>query len=228
MNKPYTPPKKILENYAKVLINFALGGGLKGGAGIRKGDIVLVRAPEVSKPLYLEILKTIWKAGGHVIGRFSPDSERWFPVDRTFYEIASNEQLKFFPSKLLKAQVEIIDHSLAIIAETNPKSLQGIDPKKLMMSQEANKPYKKWFFEKENKGKLTWTLCLYGTRAMAKEAKMSEREYWNQIVKACFLDKNNPIRHWRGIFIKLEEYKKKLNNLNIEKFMLKAQMLICG
>ena len=77
---PYTPPKKILEKYADVMVNFALGFG----KGIKKGDVVMVWSPEVAKPLYHEILKAIWKAGGHVIGRYTPDSERRFPTNKDF------------------------------------------------------------------------------------------------------------------------------------------------
>ena len=44
----YTPPARILERYADVLVNFALGGG----AGIKSGDVVRVAAHEVAKPLY--------------------------------------------------------------------------------------------------------------------------------------------------------------------------------
>jgi aminopeptidase len=218
----YTPPKKILENYAKVLVNFALGGGLKGGAGIKRSDVVLVQAHESAKPLYAEVLRAIWKAGAHPISRYHPDNESWFKFDREFYLHASEEQLSFFPAKLMKAQVDTIDHSLFIISETDKKALQGIDSRKIMRRGEVNRPYMDWRSEKENKGKLTWTLCLYGTPAMAKEAGLSEKEYWGQIIKSCFLDKKDPIKHWRKVFINIEKYKRKLNDLNIEKVHVKG------
>ena len=39
-----------------------------------------------------------------------------------------------------------------------------------------------WRTEKENAGRFTWTLGLYGTPAMAAEAGLSEEEYWQQII----------------------------------------------
>jgi len=36
MKTPYVPSKKILEKYARVLVNYALNNG----AGIRKGEVV--------------------------------------------------------------------------------------------------------------------------------------------------------------------------------------------
>jgi aminopeptidase len=73
-----------------------------------------------------------------------------------------------------------------------------------------------WRAEKESAGKFTWTLGLYGTAAMAAEAGMSEAEYWDQIIKACFLDESDPITRWRDVTSQVSDYKARLNALNIE------------
>ena len=67
----YTPPQKILERYASVLVDFALGGG----EGVHPGEVVRVVAPESAKPLYVELQKAVWRAGGHVIGSYQPDDD---------------------------------------------------------------------------------------------------------------------------------------------------------
>jgi len=220
--KAYIPPKKILENYAKVLINFALGGGARaGGAGIKKGDVVLVQVPEIAKPLYAEILKTIWKTGGHTIGRLLASDDKHYK-SRDFFLLADEKQLQHFPDKLIRGQLEDIDHSVFIIAETDKSAMKGVDPKKLMIRGESWKPAMDWRNEKENKGKFTWTLGLYGTQAMAKEARMSPKQYWDQIIKACFLDKKDPIGEWRRVANKIETYRQKLNKLKIDKVHIKG------
>ncbi len=218
MKKGYIPAKKVLEKYADVLVNFALGGGV----GIKKGEVVLVQVPEIAKPLYAQLLKSVWKSGGHVIGRLLPDDDAHFK-SKDFYLIANDEQLKHFPDKLVRGQIEDIDHSIVIIADTDMHSLKGIDPKKLMIRGESWKPAMDWRNEKENRGLFTWTIGLYGTRAMAKEAEMSEREYWDQIIRACFLDKTNPIKEWKSVYNKIESYRKKLNNLNIDRLHIKGR-----
>lgn len=210
---PYTPSRKILENYADVLVNFALGGG----KGIKKGETVVVRANEISKPLFAEVLKAIWRAGGNVISRYQPNDDAIFKMDREFYTIAKEDQIKFFPTKLMKGEVEEADHYLILISETDKKALQGIDSKKIMERGKAFRPAMDWRTEKENKGLLTWTLGLYGTEAMAKEANLSLKDYWGEIIKACFLDKKNPKAEWKKVFKNLEIYRKKLNDLKIEK-----------
>jgi len=79
------------------------------------------------------------------------------------------------------------------------------------------KPYKDWRDEKEDKGELTWTLGLYGTEAMAKEAGLSLEEYWNEIIKACYLDKGDSISEWKKVFEELERVRVKLDSLKIQK-----------
>ena len=68
------------------------------------------------------------------------------------------------------------------------------------------KPLIEWRTEKENAGRFSWTLGLYGTPAMAAEAGMSEQEYWQQIIDACFLDEEDPIAHWREVTAQIGEY----------------------
>src|SRR3989338_5315971 len=211
----YTPSNEILKKYADVLIKFALGGG----KGIKKGDVVRVSASESAKPLYLAVCNAVVDAGGHVLAHYGPDDEkgdkrRNISVSRYFYENANNEQLKFFPAKYLKGLVDQIDHSVFLLAEKDPRALQGIDPKKIMQRGLALKPFMDWRHQKEWKGKFTWTIALYGTPAMAREAGLSEKEYWNQIIKACFLDEKNPIAKWKQVYKQIEHYRSRLNKLS--------------
>ena len=211
----YTPGDAILKKYADVLIKFALGGG----KGIKKGEVVRVSASESAKPLYLAVCNAVVDAGGHVLAHYGPDDEkgdkrRNISVSRYFYENANDEQLKFFPAKYLKGLVDQIDHSVFLLAEKDPRALQGIDPKKIMQRGLALKPFMDWRHQKEWKGKFTWTIALYGTPAMAREAGLSEKEYWNQIIKACFLDEKDPIAKWKQVYKQIEHYRSKLNKLS--------------
>lgn len=214
----YKPPKKILERYANVLVNFALNSG----KGIKKGEVVHLIAYEIAKPLYRELKIAILKAGGHVLGDYRPDSGDRFPFDRDFYEYAQPHQLKFFPEKYARGLVEQVDHSIFILSEVDKHELEGIAPRKIMQRGLAWKPYMDWRNEKENKGKYTWTLALYGTEAEAKEVGLSLRAFWDQIIKACMLDKPNPISEWKKLYKKLEKTRLKLNTLPMEKMHVKG------
>ena len=213
MNHMHQPSQKILEKYADVLVNFALGGG----EGIKKGETVRLTVYDIAKPFYIELRRAILKAGGNVLSNYLLADEGKINLEKEFYDLANEEQLKFFPDKFLKGLVDQIDHSIFIDSETNKFALKDVDPKKIMATSQVYKPFKEWRDEKENKGKFTWTMALYGTSAMAKEAGLSLKEYWEQIIKACFLDKANPVKEWKNIYGKIGEYKNKLNELKIDK-----------
>lgn len=210
----YTPPKEILRKYADLLVNFALNSG----KGIKKGEVVYLQVSEAAKPMYIALRNTILKAGGTYISNYMPDD-----VLREYYELASEEQLSTFHDKYYKGLIDQADHSVLIISETNKHELEGIDPKKIILHTKTFKPFIEWRTEKEHKGRFTWTLALYGTEAMAREARMSLKDYWNQIIKACYLDEKNPIAKWREIFKEIKRLKRKLNALKIEEVHIKGK-----
>ena len=76
------------------------------------------------------------------------------------------------------------------------------------------KPAMDWRTEKENAGRFTWTLGLYGTAAMAAEAGLTEEEYWQQIIDACFLTRRTRSRRWREVSGQLDDYVDRLNALH--------------
>ena len=211
----YTPPKPILDAYANVLVNFALNSG----RGLQPGEVVLVRIPECAKPFYVPLRNTILKAGGNPIMQFLADDVSGKDV----YDLSSPEQLKFFPREFFKGMVDNIDHAISVIAEHDKYELRGIDNKKIMERAHAMQPFMKWREEKEASGKFTWTLGLYGTPAMAKEVKMTEEEYWDQIIKACYLNEPDPVAKWRTIQGELERVRAALNALKIETVHVKAE-----
>ena len=210
----YQPSIKILDKYADVLVNFAL----KSGQGIKKGEVVFLQVPESAKPLLASLQRSVLKSGGHAIIQYLPDE-----MSREFFELATDDQLKFFPATFLKGRVKQADHFLMVLAETNYHELEGIDPQKIMERNMVFKPYKDWRDAKENKGKLTWTIGLFATPAMAKEANLTLKEAWRQIIKACFLNYSDPVKKWRRIQIKSNLIRKKLNKLEIINVNIKAK-----
>lgn len=210
----FKPTEKELERYAQVLINFALNDC----KGIKKGETVLIQVPECAKPMLIHLRRAVLKSGGHVIAQYLPDD-----MARETFEISTDEQLSFFPRKYVKGLVDSIDHSVYIIADTDKKELEGIDPKKIMLRQKSFKPAMKWREDKENAGKFTWTMGMYPTKQMAKEVGMTVEEYWKQISKACFLDTKDPIKKWQEVYKEMDRIRKALNKLKIEKVHVKSK-----
>ncbi|MEK7498060.1 MAG: aminopeptidase, partial [Patescibacteria group bacterium] len=110
----YEPSKIILEKYADILINFALNSG----KGVKKGEVVFLQVPECAKPILFSLRKAVLKAGAYPITEYLPDE-----YSREFFELANENQIKFFPAKYLKGKVDQMDHVVSIIAETNKYEL---------------------------------------------------------------------------------------------------------
>ena len=209
----YQPSQKILRKYAEVLINFALNSG----KGIKPGEVIRLVVPDVAKPLALELQNTVLKAGGHPMLQLIPTE-----FDKDFYTLANDAQLTFFPESYFKERVKLIDHQVGIIADPNPFELKDVNPQKFIKARDAKKAYLDWLENKENQNQYTWTMGLWGVPAKAKIVGLSLEQYWQQIIKACFLDKNDPIAQWQRIFKMQESIKKSLNKMSIEWLNIKG------
>ena len=208
---PYSPPQEVLERYARVLVDFALGGG----DGIRRGDVVRIVAPECSRPLYVELNRAVWRSGGHVLSAYQPDEDAGANLQRDFFELADEDQVDYFPSRYMRGLVDEMDHQVSVIATTDPRALDSVDPARIMRRGEAMRQLLDWRGEKENEGRFTWTLGLYGTEAMAEEAGLDVEQYWEQIVHACFLDSEDPVARWREVGERLDSTRERLDELQI-------------
>jgi aminopeptidase len=198
----------MLERYARIFVDFALGGG----AGISPGDVVMISALDDAKPLYVEVRNAVLRSGGTVIGDFGPSG-----TDRSALEVASLEQLSTFHRAYYRGLAATLDHRITIITTSDPRELDAVDPEKVLQGRRTIRPYRGWIGRKEAEGRYTWTLGMYGTSAMAKEARLSLADYWGEIAAACFLDDQDPIRRWRETFKEIGRIKRKLDGLAIER-----------
>ncbi len=205
---------EILKNYSSVLVNFALNSG----KGVRSGEVVYLQFDLPAIPLAREVYKEILKNGANPILKIAEQS-----FSKIFFEQASPEQLRFFPKKYTKSLVDTIDHRIYLLAPEDPFYLKNVNPEKLMIANENNKLYRKWLQQKEDKGKLTWTLALYPTRGMAKEALLTVKEFAAQIEKACFLKEAEPLLKWQQVFEEIEKIRTTLNKLPIKNLNIKAK-----
>lgn len=214
MPQSYIPPKKVLQNYAHVLVNYALNSG----HGVKKGEVVECIIPDVAKPLALELQNALLEAEAHPIIRLLPTE-----FDRDFYTRANDSQLTFFPEKYLKSKVELLDHQIAVIADVNPLELSDVDPKKIIKARDSKKAFRDWRNEKEHRGEFTWTVGLWGTPAKAKMVDLSLKKYWDQIIKACFLDEADPVTKWNEVTKLQDSIRTKLDDLKIESVHMQGE-----
>lgn len=215
MSKIYTPSDAILQKYARLLVRFGLRS--RSGKRLPKGSVVQFDVPDVAKPLYFHLQNEILVAGYHPLGRLLPSNSKEYNITEAFFNNANKKQREFFPELYARATIDQIDGRIGILAETMPKALAKIDTKLVMQKAQAGKQMKEWFFTKVNADKLQWTLGLYGTEAAAAEAGMSLKAYWQQIIKACYLDAVDPVKEWERIDKTVQRTANALSKLKIEK-----------
>jgi aminopeptidase len=204
----YTPSQEILKKYADVLIKFALWWG----EWIKKWDVVYLQVPESAKLLLVELQKSVLEAWWNYITNYLPE---W--AQRIFFEMADEEQLNYWPKNYMLELINTCDHFVRIESSWDKYELKWIDSGKLITRQKILKPYMEARNKKENEWKLTWTIALFWTEAMALDAGLTLEQYWWEIIKACFLDEADPIAKWKEIFKEAEEIRQKLNKLKIQK-----------
>jgi aminopeptidase len=214
MKQSYKPSDEILAKYAELLVKFGLQ--TRAGKQLKKGSVVQFTVPEVAKPMYFHLQTAILKCGYQPIGVFVPSNDPDYNFAKNVFDNANKDQLAFYAEKYHKGIIEQVDGTIYIIAETDPNALADVDPKKIMARAAAMKPAKDLRFKKIDAGKMSWTLGLYGTDAAAKEAGMSTKAYWDQIIKACYLDSDNPVTEWKKINSTVQKTAQKLTDLQIK------------
>src|SRR5690242_10026938 len=193
--------ESLLKKYAQVMVHYALNNG----KGINKGETVFLVGQECTKDLFMMIAKEIYAADGNVITHYLPDNVRDNSLSRFVLENGSDEQISFFATPYWQGIVDSVDHILSIISEPDIHVFEGLPSSKISKMMSARAPYMQMREKKEQAGKLSWTLCLYGTQSMADEAGLSFDEYWEQIIEACYLREEDPVSKWKQIQSEINE-----------------------
>lgn len=212
--KLFVPPQKIIQNYADVLVNFALNDG----KGVKPDQVVYAIVPDWAKPMYGALQNAILRAGAHPMMRYIP-----MGYEKDFFRLANDKQIMFFPSDWTKALVDTIDHRIVILPLESPHGLEGVSPTKILARARSAQPMREWLNDKEAAGKYTWTLAFWGTEEYAQEAGMTLEEYWEQIINACYLNDPDPIDSWRKTFVELERVRQTLQNMPIKRMHMTAK-----
>jgi len=199
---------KQLEKYADVLI-WALQKTRC--SKFKEGDIVRVSYHISALPLVEIIHKKLLEL------RFNPAlrARTTSVIERNFFDIANDSQLVFLEPGF-KELVNNLNGSIYIISPESLTHLKGVDTEKINKSANALRSIRQILDKREDEGKFGWTLCTVPTQALADHAGLTLEEYTDQVVKACFLDKKDPIEEWQSIFDKSNTVKNWLNKMDID------------
>ncbi|MBM3450884.1 MAG: aminopeptidase [Armatimonadetes bacterium] len=186
-----------IEKLANVLVQYSLE--------VKPGQLVRISGNAVAQPLILAAYRAVLRDGAHPVVRATVDG-----LDEAFYREANEEQLRFVP-ELQRKEIEAVDATLGIWAETNTRALTSVDPARRRIRGDATRPLSQRLLARAAEGTLRWVGTQYPTHAHAQEADMSLDEYANFVYGAGHLDDPDPIATWRRIHAEQERIVARLN-----------------
>jgi len=206
--------EKQLAQYAEVLL-WGLGTARK--KPFKKNDCILLQyeAPAVrlAETLYGRILDL----GMHPVQRMGLT----FGMEKSLYKRSNKRQLTF----LAPGDRELYANLNGRIFLRAPESLthlKEIDPAKIGTVLVSRKPLRDILDKREEKGLYSWTLCTFPTNELASQAKARPEEYARQIVRACYLDRKDPVGEWKNVHRQVSGIKRWLNSLEVSYFHVES------
>ncbi|MEQ8253633.1 MAG: aminopeptidase [Smithellaceae bacterium] len=206
-----------LEKYADVLL-----WGLKTArkVAMKKNEIVLIQydlaALKLAEILYARLLDL----GMRPVQRMISTSN----MELSFYSKANPRQLTFIApgdEELYKN----INGRIYLHAPQSLTHLKNIDPARIGQAIVSRKPLKDILDKREELRQYAWTLCIVPTEELARQAKMSLKQYTTQVIKGCYLDCDDPVAQWLQIHKEVTAIKKRLSSLKVKYFHMESANL---
>jgi len=207
--------KKQMNNYADVLM-WGLRTARK--ERFKKNEIVLIQFDQAAIKLAEILQGRILDSGMNPVMRFGATSV----MEHNFYKKANDKQLVFkgpWEEKFFKS----LNGNISIRAPESLTHLSDIDPKRIGKAVVARKPLRDLLWKREEEGLFGWTICSLETAAQAKKAGLTLRQYTNQVVRACYLDKADPVREWKTIFRNAISIKTWVNSMDVKHYHIESE-----
>ncbi len=174
-----------LAKLAHLLVNYSLQ--------LRPGDLLMINTTPLAAPLVREVFREALLAGAHPYTRISlPETQE------LLLKHGSDEQIGYVPRTAVQ-EIQDINALLTIWADVNTKSLSGVDPAKTALRQQANREWRRIYFERSSSGELRWCGTQFPTEAAAQDADMSLLDYEDFVYGAGKLDAPDPVAAWQAV-----------------------------
>ena len=118
---------------------------------------------------------------------------------------------------------EALNGRIFLRAPQSITHLGDINPARIGKALVARKVYRDIMNRREDKGVYSWTLCTLPTPELARQAGCSLKQYTDQIVRACYLDKRDPVKEWDRIYKEVGAIKKWLNSLKVKSLHVQSR-----
>jgi len=203
-----------LERYADVLI-WGLQTARRGR--FRKKDVILIQYDKAALRLAEILYDRLVVQGMNPVQRMGLSVS----MERSFYGSADSGQLVFLPPGE-KELCESLNGRIFLHAPDCLTHLKNVDSARIGRAIVARKPLRDIMEKREQEGLYGWTLCTLPTPELASQARATEAAYERQIVRACYLDRKDPIAEWERIRKDAGEIKRWLSGLKAAFFYIES------
>ena len=174
-----------LVKWADVLVGYSVE--------VAPGQTVAIQGGVSAAPLLREIYRAVLARGGFPIMLPSLDG-----VGADLLRDGTDDQLQFISpvERFVRTEVDI---AIQVMAETNTKRLNSVDPSRQRVFQTARRDLFDTFMQRSADGSMDWTLTLWPTDSYAQDADMDTAEYTEFVLAACKLDQPDPVAAWLAL-----------------------------
>jgi aminopeptidase len=209
--------ERMLERYAEVMI-WGLTKARK--KKYKKGEIVRVFFDIPAIGLAEILQKKLIETGVNPVLRsgLSPTMEK------NFFGLSDKKQLTF----LAPGDRELcrqLNGSIYLYSPASLTHLRDVDPKRIAVATVARKVLKDILDKRDSEGTFGWTLCMMPTPELATQAKLTMAQYEKQVIKACYLDTDDPVGKWESIHSEVSGIKRWLNAMKVSFYHVEGKTL---
>lgn len=206
-----------IKKYCHVLL-WALKTARKGPC--RKNEIVMIRYEMPALRLAEALQSSLLDAGMNPVLRVGMTPR----MEKQFYVKSNKRQLVFQPPGE-RELYQKLNGGIYLHAPDSLTHLADVDSNKIGKAAVARKSLKDILDRREETGKFSWTLCLFPTAELAKQARLPMAQYAAQVIKACYLDRKNPVEEWKKTYRSALEIKRWLNRMRIERLHVESDRM---
>jgi len=180
-----------VNNLAQTLVNYCVE--------VREKDLVGIIAQPLATPLVQEVVREVLRRGGYpylLPYKVPLPTLGYEGLDKIIFEEANDDQLKHL-DRYWETLNKDFDVRIFILSEFNTQGIKDIDPERIKIHKQANKPIFDTYFERMSSGDLRRVSTLYPTQAYADDAGMSLKDFEDYVYSVTFSDSDDPVGEWK-------------------------------
>lgn len=183
-----------------------------------KNDLILIRFDFPARPLAEALYARLIDMRMHPVVRVNTTPA----MEESFYQLSDRKQLVFTPpgDELFYRN---LNGSIFLNAPESLTHLKGVDPGKIAAAVSAQKNLRDILTRREADGLLSWTLCVFPTPELARQAGLSLQAYEDQVVRACFLNRRQPVQMWQEVFHQAASIKRRLSRMKVARYHVESE-----